>query len=95
MAVLNETGQLLGSQCLELLLDLAEDELDGIVVWCVCQIVDIPDAELSHKFLGLLGCMDRQIIHEEADLLARIQTGQLFKVIFELPKVDRVFINMV
>ena len=94
MAVLNETGQLLGSQCLELLLDLAEDELDGIVVWRVCQIVDILDAELSHKFLGLLGCMDRKIIHEETNLHALIQNGQLFEVLLEFLKVDGILIDV-
>ena len=65
MPVLNEIGQLLCSQRLELLLDLAEDELDGVQLALVNYIEYRPDVELPHPLPGPDRPVRCQVVHEE------------------------------
>ena len=51
VAVLDESGQLLGPQFLEVALDLAEHELDRVVLRTVWDIVDPTKAEPPHGLL--------------------------------------------
>ena len=77
-------------QALELLLHLAEDELDRVVVGLVGHIVDVPEAEGPHRVLALLRGVRGEVVHEDADLLALVLLPQLRQVLLELGDVDGV-----
>ena len=66
VAVLDEPGQLLSPQIPELRLDLAEDELNGVVLGGVGQIEDVPDSELAHMSLCSVRRVHGEVAHEEA-----------------------------
>ena len=48
VAVLYEPGQLLRPECLELLLNLAENELYRVVFRSIGNVIDEPDSEFPH-----------------------------------------------
>ena len=54
MAVLDDASELLRPQAAEVVLDLAEAELDRVVVRCVGNVEDVLEAQPAHCILALL-----------------------------------------
>ena len=54
MPVLDEAHHLLCSQLLEPLLELAEDQLDWVVLRSIADIENVPEAKSSHLIEALL-----------------------------------------
>ena len=77
MTVLNDTSQFACPQGAELLLDLGEDEFDGIVLRAVGYVKDTPKAQSSHFQLRLLAPVGGEVIHEESNLLFSILPSKL------------------
>ena len=77
-------------QAFKLLFHLAEDELDRVVVWLICHVVDVLEAERPHRVLALLRGVRGEVVHEDADLLALILLPQLRQVLLELGDADGV-----
>ena len=94
VAVLDEPGQLLSPQIPELRLDLAEDELNGVVLGGVGQIEDVPDSELAHMSLCSVRRVHGEVVHEEAELLAWVGLRQVCQVLLELLRVDGVLVDV-
>ena len=72
VAVLYEPGQLLRPECLELLLNLAENELYRVVFRSIGKIIDEPDSEFSHILLRFFRRMHRKVVHKKAELFMRV-----------------------
>ena len=89
VVILDQAHELLCSQCLELLFDLAEHQLNWIPLGAVAHIVDELEAEIPHMFLGLVRCVGRQLIHEQAYLVVTVGSPKLCEILFELDNVHR------
>ena len=94
VAVLDQACQLLCPQGPELLLDLAEDELDRVVFRSIGQIVDVPDAEFPHIPLRLFRRVHREVVHKEAEFLTRVRLHKLREVLLELLRVDGLLVDV-
>ena len=94
VAVLYESGQLLRPECLELLLNLAENELDRVVFRSIGKIIDEPDSEFSHILLGFFRRMHRKVVHKKAELFIRVGLYQFREVLLELLGIDRVLVDV-
>ena len=90
VAILDHSGEFHRSQRPELLLDLREGELDGIVFRTVGHIEDASELESGHLRPGLHAAVGREVVHEEGDLLIWVQLPQFLEVLLELLDVDRV-----
>ena len=88
VADLGEPDELPGSLRPEVPLDDAEDELDGVVVGGVRDVVDEPELPLPHCCLGSFRCMSTEVVHEQADLLVAVGQPQTVYVFDELVHVD-------
>ena len=69
VGVLPQPGQLLGPHCLEVVLNLREDQLDRIELWSIRNVKDPTKTELSHGRLGLIRSVNCELVHEDADQL--------------------------
>ena len=84
VAILPEAGQLLGAQRLELALDLREHQLDWVVLRAERNVKDPTKAELLHGRASLLRFVNRELVHEDGDLLVAGRLPQLPQVLLEL-----------
>lgn len=97
MAVLDEADQLLRPERLEVPLQLAEHQLDGVIpihkevkkgmeylLWCVLHVVDPAEAEPLHLLRHLLRLVDSEVVHEQADLVVGVGSSQLAQVVHHL-----------
>ena len=80
MALLGQAHELFGSQILEVVLHFAEHKFYWICLWRVLQIVYKFEVQFAHGRLCLFGCMDREIIHEDAYFVITIRFAQPLQV---------------
>ena len=83
VAVLGQAHELFGSQILEVVLHFAEHKFYWICLWRVLQIVYEFEVQFAHGLLHLFGCMDREIIHEDAYFVITISIAESLKVFEE------------
>ena len=94
MAILDHSGELHCPQRPELLLDLREDELDGIVFRTVGHVEDASELESSLLCPGILTAVGREVAHEQGNLLIWVQVPQLlytliFWILTEFSKMQK------
>ena len=89
VAVLGQAHELFGSQILEVVLHFAEHKFYWICLWRVLQIVNEFEVQFAHGLLHLFGCMDREIIHEDAYFVITIRFAQPIQVFEKSLCIDR------
>ncbi|MEC7294182.1 MAG: hypothetical protein VXU46_04755 [Planctomycetota bacterium] len=87
--ILEEARQLLRPQRLEVPLEDAEVQLDGVVLASVRHIVDELEAQRLHVCLRLFSSVAGQVVQEQADLIILILLAELRQILLKLLDVDR------
>ena len=89
VGVLDEPRELLGPQSPKCILQLAEGELDGVVLGSVRKIPDVPHAELLHLLRAPVAGVHGEVVGEQAELVLAVLLAELLQVLDEPVGVDR------
>ena len=91
VAVLGQAHELLRPQVPEVVLHFAEHKFYWVRFRIVGQIVHPLEAQFAHGLLRLFGCMDRQIVHKDADLVVAVRLSKSCQILLELFSIDRLW----
>jgi hypothetical protein len=80
--------QFLEPLAVEDLLNLAEDHLDGVVLWRVRQVEDGLDVEFDVCFLSGQGLVDTKVVHEDSQGCLTIDETDPVQELDEFPLVE-------
>ena len=84
VTIMDDAYELACLQCPELLLHLAEYQLDWVVFWTVWHVEDAAESESRCLCQRLLAPVGREVVHEQADLVVAILGSHILTIFLEL-----------